>query len=134
MQCFSNVFEKTLTSMFSTMFFKTQNIVQTMLIAHPYFQGTPRTCSPRVYQLHVRTCSPGGYRTACAGNPPILLTRYPQECQKGPKARPKYEKLEAGGPTAIFSRKSLRFPVRPLPCMSVVLVGHLIETSSPLHV
>ena len=40
MQCFSDVFEKTSTSMFLTMFFKTQNIVPTMhltmLIAHPY--------------------------------------------------------------------------------------------------
>ena len=42
MQCFRNVFEKTSTSMFLTMFFKMQNIVQTMhltmLIAHPYQQ------------------------------------------------------------------------------------------------
>ena len=40
MRCFGDVFEKTSTSMFLTMFFKTQNIVPTMhltmLIAHPY--------------------------------------------------------------------------------------------------
>ena len=40
MRCFGDVFEKTSTSMFLTMFFKTQNIGQTMhltmLIAHPY--------------------------------------------------------------------------------------------------
>jgi len=40
MRCFGDVFEKTSTSMFLTMFFKTQNIEQTMhltmLIAHPY--------------------------------------------------------------------------------------------------
>ena len=39
MQCFGDVFEKILTSMFLTMFFKMQNIGQTMhltmLIAHP---------------------------------------------------------------------------------------------------
>ena len=42
MRCFGDVFEKTSTSMFLTMFFKTQNIGQTMhltmLIAHPYCQ------------------------------------------------------------------------------------------------
>ena len=40
MRCLGDVFEKTSTSMFLTMFFKTQNIGQTMhltmLIAHPY--------------------------------------------------------------------------------------------------
>ena len=40
MRCFGDVFEKTSTSIFLTMFFKTQNIGQTMhltmLIAHPY--------------------------------------------------------------------------------------------------
>ena len=40
MRCSGDVYEKTSTSMFLTMFFKTQNIVQTMhltmLIAHPY--------------------------------------------------------------------------------------------------
>jgi len=40
MRCFGDVFEKTSTLMFLTMFFKMQNIVQTMhltmLIAHPY--------------------------------------------------------------------------------------------------
>ena len=40
MRCFGDVFEKTSTSMFLTMFFKTPNIVPTMhltmLIAHPY--------------------------------------------------------------------------------------------------
>ena len=40
MQCFGDVFEKASMSMFLTMFFKTQNIEQTMhltmLIAHPY--------------------------------------------------------------------------------------------------
>ena len=44
MRCFDDVFEKTLTSMFLTMFFETQNIVQTMhltmLIAHPYARQT----------------------------------------------------------------------------------------------
>ena len=36
MQCFADVFEKPSTSMFLAMFLKTQNIVPTMLIAHPY--------------------------------------------------------------------------------------------------
>ena len=40
MRCFGDFFENTSTSMFLTMFFKTQNIVQTMhltmLIAHPW--------------------------------------------------------------------------------------------------
>ena len=36
MQFFGDVYEKTLISMFLTMFEKTQNIAQTMLIAHPY--------------------------------------------------------------------------------------------------
>ena len=35
MQCFGNVFEKPLKSMFLTIFFKARNIVQMMLIAHP---------------------------------------------------------------------------------------------------
>jgi len=42
MRCFGDFFEKTSTSMFWTMFYKTQNIEQTihltMLIAHPYLQ------------------------------------------------------------------------------------------------
>ena len=46
MRCFGDVFEKTSTSMFLTMFFKTQNIRQTMhltmLIAHPYAGPTGR--------------------------------------------------------------------------------------------
>ena len=50
MRCFGDAFEKTLTSMFLTMFLKTQTIVATMhltmLIAHPYppppFGKTPK--------------------------------------------------------------------------------------------
>ena len=42
MRCFGDVSEKTSTSMFLTMFFKMQNIGQTMhltmLIAHPYYR------------------------------------------------------------------------------------------------
>jgi len=48
MRCFGDVFEKTSTSMFLTMFFKTPNIVPTMhltmLIAHPYLRVTAIIC------------------------------------------------------------------------------------------
>ena len=49
MRCFGDVFEKTSTSMFLTMFFKTQNIGQTMhltmLIAHPYSEHSENSRS-----------------------------------------------------------------------------------------
>ena len=71
MQCFSilndaiysrcfGVLDDVLTSIFLTMFFKTQNIVQTILIAHPYFQGTPWTCSPRVFWTACPDMQSGG--------------------------------------------------------------------------
>ena len=50
MQCFGDVFEKPLTSMFLTMFFKTQNMVPTMhltmLIAHPYLRPAQLSLGP----------------------------------------------------------------------------------------
>ena len=55
---FGDVFEKTSTSMFLTMFFKTQNIMQTMhltmLIAHPY---TQTRCQSTYTYLLKRPCS-----------------------------------------------------------------------------
>ena len=84
MRCFGDVFEKTSTSMFLTMFFKTPNIVPTMhltmLIAHPYLHLLQRGDALLYQWVGVRGYPPSASwtgRTAPSCLPPLkgLLPR-----------------------------------------------------------